>query len=205
MCAINRRSTELTRARLLDTIQRSINENPDLSTRPADADSESAQLITSLRTRVKAQSDELEDLQEKLAKLTKESEAKLEEARKEWEAKIEVLEKEREEEVSPTSHGRPSPYGFTDTFHPLVVMQTSHSASEISSLTLAVSTLTASLTTAQTKHGEDEKEQEDLLVLLEELSSKRRKDKVRLKEAGLEVSDEEEGDEEDDEDADEDE
>jgi len=43
-----------------------------------------------------------------------------------------------------------------------------------------------------------EKEQEDLLVLLDEVTSKRRKDKARLKEAGLEVSEDEA--EEDDED-----
>jgi hypothetical protein len=97
-------------------------------------------------------------------------------------------------------------FSCTDWFG-LLSPQSSHFASEISSLNLAVSTLTTSLTTAQTKHAEDEKEQEDLLVLLEELSSKRKKDKVRLKEAGLEVSDdEEEGEEgEDDEAAEDDE
>jgi len=42
-----------------------------------------------------------------------------------------------------------------------------------------------------------EKEQEDLLVLLDEVTSKRRRDKARLKDAGHEVS-EDEGDENDD-------
>ena len=46
-----------------------------------------------------------------------------------------------------------------------------------------------------------EKEQEDLLVLLEELSSKRKGDKVKMREAGLEVSEDEEDDEDEDEDA----
>ena len=49
------------------------------------------------------------------------------------------------------------------------------------------------------KQGEQEKEHEDLLVLLEELSQKRRRDRTRLKDAGLSVSDaedEEEGNEE---------
>ena len=45
-----------------------------------------------------------------------------------------------------------------------------------------------------------EKEQEDLLVLLEELSSKRRADKARMKEAGLDVSEDEEEDGDDDDD-----
>lgn len=53
----------------------------------------------------------------------------------------------------------------------------------------------------KTKREEGEKEHEDLLVLLEELSQKRKKDKERMKESGMEVSegeedDEEEGDEE---------
>ncbi|EIW65889.1 hypothetical protein TREMEDRAFT_45944 [Tremella mesenterica DSM 1558] len=48
------------------------------------------------------------------------------------------------------------------------------------------------------KRAEQEKEHEDLLVLLEELSQKRKKDKERMREQGLEVSDaeDEEGDEE---------
>ena len=45
-----------------------------------------------------------------------------------------------------------------------------------------------------------EKEQEDLLVLLDEQSGKRAKDKQRMKDQGMEVSeDEDEGDEEEDE------
>lgn len=44
-----------------------------------------------------------------------------------------------------------------------------------------------------------EKEQEDLLVLLDEVTSKRRKDKTRMKEAGLEVSEDEADYEDDDE------
>lgn len=43
-----------------------------------------------------------------------------------------------------------------------------------------------------------EKEQEDLLVLLEELSSKRKADKVKMREAGLEVSEDEEDEDDDD-------
>jgi hypothetical protein len=38
---------------------------------------------------------------------------------------------------------------------------------------------------------EADKEQEDLLVFLEELSGKRRRDKARMREAGLDVSDDE--------------
>ncbi|KDQ56270.1 hypothetical protein JAAARDRAFT_132646 [Jaapia argillacea MUCL 33604] len=62
-----------------------------------------------------------------------------------------------------------------------------------------VTTLTAELRSSEEKRKDGEKEQEDLLVLLDEISSKRRKDKERMKEAGLEVS-EDEGDDEDEED-----
>lgn len=51
------------------------------------------------------------------------------------------------------------------------------------------------------KLGEQEKEHEDLLVLLEELSQKRKRDRTKMKDAGLSVSDaeDEEGGEEDEE------
>jgi hypothetical protein len=48
------------------------------------------------------------------------------------------------------------------------------------------------------KKKDVEKEQEDLLVLLDEMSTKRRRDKARMREAGLEVS-EDEGEDDDDE------
>ena len=46
----------------------------------------------------------------------------------------------------------------------------------------------------KTKREEGEKEHEDLLVLLEELSQKRKRDKARMKEKGLDVSEGEEDD-----------
>ncbi|KAI0048589.1 hypothetical protein FA95DRAFT_1654923 [Auriscalpium vulgare] len=49
------------------------------------------------------------------------------------------------------------------------------------------------------KRAEVEKEQEDLLVLLDELSSKRARDKVLMREKGLDVSEDEGDDDEDDE------
>ena len=52
---------------------------------------------------------------------------------------------------------------------------------------------------AQGKKREVEKEQEDLLVLLDEMSTKRRRDKARMQEAGLEVSEDEGEEEEEDE------
>ena len=60
-----------------------------------------------------------------------------------------------------------------------------------------VELLKAELASIKQKSQESEKEQEDLLVFLEELSTKRKRDKERMKEAGLEVSEDEGGDDED--------
>ncbi|KAH8110425.1 hypothetical protein DFH11DRAFT_1621277 [Phellopilus nigrolimitatus] len=75
-------------------------------------------------------------------------------------------------------------------------LQSSESAKqeEISELQSQVAYLTSSQEETQQKRSEAEKEQEDLLVFLEELSTKRRRDKERLRTAGLEVSDDEEAD-----------
>ncbi|KAI0919128.1 hypothetical protein AcV5_002123 [Taiwanofungus camphoratus] len=54
-----------------------------------------------------------------------------------------------------------------------------------------ISSLTAEIQGAEDKRREVEKEQEDLLVLLDELNSKRRRDKARMREAGLDVSEDE--------------
>jgi seryl-tRNA synthetase len=71
---------------------------------------------------------------------------------------------------------------------------------EISRLVEHVASLERDIETANTKKGEAEKEQEDLLVLLEEISSKRKADKVKMREAGWEVSEDEDEDEDDDDD-----
>lgn len=55
------------------------------------------------------------------------------------------------------------------------------------------------MASAEEKRREVEKEQEDLLVLLDELNCKRRRDKARMREAGLEVSEDEAEDEDDEE------
>ena len=51
---------------------------------------------------------------------------------------------------------------------------------------------------AEERKREVEKEQEDLLVLLDELNSKRSKDKARMRAAGMDVSDDEAEDDDDD-------
>lgn len=59
--------------------------------------------------------------------------------------------------------------------------------------------LTAQLESSETKSKDVEKEQEDLLVLLDETSSKRRRDKEIMRQAGLDVSEDEADDGVDDE------
>ncbi|KAH9935197.1 p115 like vesicle tethering protein [Epithele typhae] len=82
----------------------------------------------------------------------------------------------------------------------------SGASAEVEALRTQVATLTTQLKTSDERKRDVEKEQEDLLVLLDELNSKRRKDKERMRGAGLEVSeDEAEDDDDDDEDEDEEE
>ncbi|OCH89444.1 hypothetical protein OBBRIDRAFT_794308 [Obba rivulosa] len=70
----------------------------------------------------------------------------------------------------------------------------SATAQERETLHEQIASLSTELQEAQEKSREVEKEQEDLLVLLDELNVKRRRDKARMREAGLDVS-EDEGDE----------
>jgi len=59
-----------------------------------------------------------------------------------------------------------------------------------------IANLTLQLQRSEGKTKEVEKEQEDLLVLLDEESSKRRRDKERMRQVGLEVSEDEADDDE---------
>lgn len=61
-------------------------------------------------------------------------------------------------------------------------------------------TLTTEVQTSEEKRKEVEKEQEDLLVLLDEVTNKRKGDKAKMRTAGMEVSEDEDDDDEDDED-----
>ncbi|KAH9889346.1 p115 like vesicle tethering protein [Cubamyces lactineus] len=67
----------------------------------------------------------------------------------------------------------------------------SASNDEVEALRAQVQGLTEQLASAEEKRRDVEKEQEDLLVLLDELNSKRRRDKERMRQAGMEVSEDE--------------
>ncbi|KAI0821292.1 p115 like vesicle tethering protein [Irpex lacteus] len=72
-------------------------------------------------------------------------------------------------------------------------------ASETETLRTQLTSLTSELSESKQKVQEVEKEQEDLLVLLDELNSKRRRDKEKLRGVGVEVSEDEDEDGDDEE------
>ncbi|KAH8827826.1 p115 like vesicle tethering protein [Flagelloscypha sp. PMI_526] len=71
-------------------------------------------------------------------------------------------------------------------------------ADETASLKRELELLKVELTASTEKQKEMEKEQEDLLVLLDEVNAKRKADKVKMRGAGMDVSEDEEEDEEED-------
>ncbi|KAF9540500.1 hypothetical protein CPC08DRAFT_770792 [Agrocybe pediades] len=71
------------------------------------------------------------------------------------------------------------------------------STTKVADLQMQVESLQAELATSEEKRKDVEKEQEDLLVLLDEVTTKRKKDNARLREAGMEVSADEADDDED--------
>ncbi|KAF8161360.1 p115 like vesicle tethering protein [Crassisporium funariophilum] len=75
----------------------------------------------------------------------------------------------------------------------------SSSGTQLVDLQTQIVSLKSQLDASEEKRKDVEKEQEDLLVLLDEVTAKRRKDKARLREAGLEVSEDEAEDDDDDE------
>lgn len=135
-------------------------------------------LVASLRGVIAKQAAEIETLQNKLKELTATSDATAESAAS---------------EISQTTAK------FAEVCFALfvAVLTLSYCGQELA-------TLEASLEAERTKRTEVEKEQEDLLVLLDELSNKRAKDKERMKEQGMEVSEDEddEGEDEDEEEED---
>ena len=128
-------------------------------------------LVASLRGVIAKQAAEIETLQNKLKELTVTSVATAETA---------------------ASEISQSTAKFVEVcFVPLLAALTSsHCEQERASLE-------AALAAERIKRTEVEKEQEDLLVLLDELSNKRAKDKQRMKDQGMEVSEDEDDEGED--------
>ncbi|ORX35648.1 p115 like vesicle tethering protein [Kockovaella imperatae] len=242
------------------TIQRSIAIDPDAVRGPTTAsdDGETAAIIMTLRQKLKAQTDEVVQLQAKLAALAnehrKEKETLVAEveslseqvatlstslqtadsSRSTHTAELDKLRGELETERQKVSTSEANSADHANTRAELEKAQTRveelekshaedkssweerHAETEAGSSSLKkendqlkshsdalskqLSDLETQLAEEKTKREDGEKEHEDLLVLLEELSQKRRKDKERMKENGMEVSEGEDEDEEEDDD-----
>jgi hypothetical protein len=85
------------------------------------------------------------------------------------------------------------------------LQQASRSTVDEGALNAQISSLKEQLAAVDKEKQEVSKEQEDLLVLLDELSIKRKRDKERLRGAGLEVSEDDEDEDEDEDEEDDDE
>ncbi|KAM0756160.1 hypothetical protein T439DRAFT_22282 [Meredithblackwellia eburnea MCA 4105] len=154
------------------SVQRAILLDPNASEpgRRAGDGSESSEVVAALRSTISIQGKDLEDLRAQVVK----------------------MESERDQEVS-FYWGNPHLLPLT----PLLHSQRGSFRTEVEKLTNQLVTLRAELESVKTEKESADKEQEDLLVLLEELSGKRKADKAKMRTAGLEVSDEEEDDDDD--------
>jgi len=84
-------------------------------------------------------------------------------------------------------------------------MRISTKPTQLAAMKEQVDALKAQLKTSDDKRKDVEKEQEDLLVLLDEVTNKRKRDKERMVKVGLEVSEDEDDDDDDEDDEEDDE
>lgn len=165
-------------------MQRGVSTDPDaLAPGPGDA-VELQMVIASLRDVVRKQAEELQAAKAETAQL-KHSQSQFATEKTsgaELQKKLEALQSEREVEVSVEA------VGSVTNLWPMLASQRTALQREVSKLSSQISEL-------QEKKKEQEKEQEDLLVFLEEMSEKRKRDKAAMRAAGLEVSEDEGGDE----------
>lgn len=164
------------------TVQRGLGMDPKTLSASVGPDAESSMLISSLRDVIRSQATEIDDLKEKL-KAASSQEAKV----TGMQAKIAALEAQLLDASS--AQGK--------------VVELEAKVAESASAQSKIAELEAKVMEATQKQKDTEKEQEDLLVLLDEMSTKRKRDKARMVEKGLEVS-EDEGDDDDGDDDDDD-
>ncbi|KAF8342696.1 p115 like vesicle tethering protein [Cantharellus anzutake] len=160
------------------SVQKSVANDPNAVSAARDLDPETEALITSLKSIIRSQALELEKINGALT---------------EAHEQIEQLQ------------SQPPPTEQEAKVAPLTEAANETSNAQIAQLSERIDALEAELAQERSRRQTVEKEQEDLLVLLDELNAKRRSDKTRMLEKGLEVSEDEEEEEEEDEDEDEDE
>ncbi|KAG9057789.1 hypothetical protein FS842_004161 [Serendipita sp. 407] len=149
------------------TVQRGINADPDAVASDPGDTTELQLVISSLRDVVRKQADELQA------------------------AKAEATEAKKQHQLFAAKQ-----VAGDDLQKKLDALQVERDK-ERETLQKQIQDLSAQLSELQEKKKEQEKEQEDLLVFLEEVSEKRRRDKATMRTAGLEVSEDEGGDEDD--------
>ncbi|PVG02529.1 hypothetical protein CPB86DRAFT_697194 [Serendipita vermifera] len=148
------------------TIQRGITADPD-SVSAGPVDAAELQIvIASLKEMIRKQADELQA------------------------AKAEVTELKNQQVKSKSDEAK-----STEVQKKLEALQLER-VSEREELEKKISELSTQISELQEKKKDQEKEQEDLLVFLEEMSEKRKRDKAAMRAAGLSVSEDEGGDEE---------
>ncbi|KAJ3995281.1 p115 like vesicle tethering protein [Lentinula boryana] len=160
------------------TIQRGLSTDPDQLGSSSGPSAETAMLIASLRDTLRSQSQEIMDLRDQIQQQQQQQQQPKPISNSD-EVLLFLL-------PIPNTHTNPHP-----SPHPQITTATATLKTQITSLQ-------AALKLSEEKRKEMEKEQEDLLVLLDEVSAKRRRDKGRMRDGGLEVSedeDEDEGDE----------
>lgn len=164
------------------SVQRSILLDPgtsDLSRSKGGDSIESLELIASLRTTGKEQKTEIDDLRQRLMEMSGEQD----EERATLTAEVSRLVKEVVSLQAQLTEVRAKGE---------IASEEKENQTEAAD----TSTTQQSLDDAEKRAKDAEKEQEDLLVLLEEISNKRKRDKVRMRDSGLEVSDDDEEEEE---------
>ncbi|KAK8864634.1 hypothetical protein IAR55_001884 [Kwoniella newhampshirensis] len=146
--------------------------------------------VKSAEVRVATLEKQLKDLEEKAQTAEKQGSEKSDEKTAELEAKV----KDLEEKLAASSAATP------DTAAGGAGGSGKAAKKRAAELDSKVKELEKQLEEEKIKREEEGKEHEDLLVLLDELTGKRKKDKKRMKEGGLEVSEGEDDDEEEEED-----
>ncbi|KAJ7072925.1 p115 like vesicle tethering protein [Mycena amicta] len=146
------------------TVQRGLSTEPDQMTASSSGQSvETAMLIASLREAIRNQTQEIETLQRQL--------------------------KEKSSAPSPSPLPLRPPQQQQHTGPSLEEFKSLQD--QVAGLTVQLASVSSQLEESETKRRDVEKEQEDLLVLLDEVTAKRKTDKARLEAAGMDVSEDE--------------
>ncbi|KAF5365978.1 hypothetical protein D9758_006671 [Tetrapyrgos nigripes] len=175
------------------TVQRSLSTSPDQLASASGQSAETAILISSLRDSLRTQTVEIESLKEQLRQLQAQQSDRAQGGKDSEELQtLRVQHADLQQQFAQL-------HTTTSTEISSLQNQLQSSQTELQAAESKASSLQSELEYSEEKKKEMEKEQEDLLVLLDEVTGKRKKDKQRMREKGMEVSEDEEEDEEDEE------